>query len=301
MYRNIFISLFALTLTIPSFAQGTRAVGLGGDLAEFDEDANEHAAEKAAQVRYDQHSVERLPIDEQPLPSKDDKNYLNFLLQRVKIFHARGQYPQACADFDLIAQAGYDLMQKKDMAGRSYLACAQKLAEQKDVKKAQHRLEQAKNLIGTVPEMNRCLGSLARLRSETALAKGDIDSAMAEFDQALKLEPDVTDKIKFSAKLTYLARKANQEGDVATTLKAMNAAINYFPDNVEARKLQRQIWFRDNLAKMIGGGVLVLLLLFGIFISMRKISAGKFARIDPDLLPDPDDDDDDDSLDDDDI
>lgn len=289
---KIALCLTLVCLSPLSLAQDTRDLGLGGGVAEFDEDANQRAAEQAEQQHYDQHSVERLPIDEQPLPKADDKNYLPFLLQRVQVYHARGQYPLACKDFDRLSQAGFDLNEKKDMAGRTYLACAQKLAEQKDIDKANQRLKQAKALIGQVPEMNRCLGAIARQQSDSALAKGDLDAAIAAFDRAYALEPDVTDTLKFSANLTYLARKAYKQEDIPKTQQILEAALKYFPNNVEAQELKRQLWLRDNLAMMVGAVALAFFILVGLVILLRRASARKFAKLDPDLLPDVDDDED---------
>ncbi|MFH1811643.1 MAG: hypothetical protein ABIJ09_23080 [Pseudomonadota bacterium] len=272
-------------------AQETRDMDLGGAIMPSESGSSDTAADRVEQ--YIPSAVEELPIEERPTPKADGKDYLPFLWERFKVLHSRGEYLRACDDLETLHGAGEDMASSRDMAGRSYLECARLRAEQKDGERATVLLARSEELIGQVDERKRVVGPLARQRSDAALAKGDLVAAVTAFDEALQLEPDATDRLEFSTRLAILARAAYGREDIAGTEKALAAALKYFPSNMEAQQLKRQLWLRANMGWMVGGSFAGVLLLVVATMLWRRAAAGRYKNIDLDQVPDLGDDDDD--------
>lgn len=273
---------FIATLLTTQVHAQTKDMDLGGAI-NFDEDAEKRAAaEAAAAPRPDR--VEDLPIDQQPLPKADSEEYVPFLWKRALAHHFKGHYQKACDDFDALLAAGVDLEEKKAKAGRTYLACARLKAEQKDVENAQKLLSKSRMYIGDVPEMKRVLGAIARHGSKAALSKGNIEQAVQLFDEALDKEPDATDALKFSADLTYLARNSWDKGDADKAKTALKAALKYFPQNLEAQDLKREMWLSSNLPVLAIVAFLVVIFFVVLWILWRKMRANEYAKLEVENL-----------------
>lgn len=279
--RSVAALVTAMSLAAPvAMAQDTtRDMDLGGAVM-LDESASD---KPVAPPRPE--GVEDLPVEDQPLPAADSPKYVPFLWERAAAFHAKGMYLKACADFDLLAAANEDLSRKAAVVGRSYLACARLKAEQVELEEARALLEKTRRFIGEVPEMNRVHGTIARHESKTALSQGKLEDAIAAFDRASTAEPDATDPLRFSADMTYYARTAYQKEDLPTAHRALAAALRFFPENREARQLERELWVREHFTWMLAAAFAALGLAVLAWLVVRRLGRDRFARTEVDHLP----------------
>jgi hypothetical protein len=204
------------------------------------------------------------PAEDQRLPSSKDPGFAEAAWDRAATRHQRGLSCHASDDLDLLVQVGHPLDKRKALAGRAYLACAVQLIRAGDVDQGTKRLDQARALLGNVPDLNRATGPLLRMEADQALAAGDLAGARRKWDEAAATEPDLTDSSKFGSRLLTAAEAAMERDDLAAARTYLDAARAY-ADTPKAKALARTMDLKESaplygwLAAGAGGLFLVVL------------------------------------------
>lgn len=217
-------------------------------------------------------------------PSQEDEDVHDALVEDPKAF---GRTPeelweqfdnfftdklwlQACARLDRLRELSQPLKKKAKRAGYAYVRCAAIHLKTGNLTRTDNALELSRELIGSDdPDRKPIEADLHRLLAKKALEAKDLSQAMAHFELAAAKYPDKKKEEDASLALTKYARLAYDDGKTQEANEAAKAALNYYPENRDAQKLQDQLGFWGR-AGWILGAILVVMIAGILFATMRK-------------------------------
>jgi tetratricopeptide (TPR) repeat protein len=165
-------------------------------------------------------------------------------------------WPEACARFDQISEEGGSFDEPADAkknAGRAYLACAERAFNAGDFDKTEALIKKSE---ANIPSDDRHKALRRKMQKESykrALANGDLDRAVAGYNQYQASGSDEDQRIWMGEQLAKMSWEAYKLGDKTRLLKTLEQAKKIAPMNSELRKLEDKIDGDENVVSRLVG------------------------------------------------
>jgi len=195
------------------------------------------------------------------------------LFEQFDNFFTDKLWLQACARLDRLRELNTSLKKRKDRAGYAYIRCAVIHLKTGNLSRTDSALELSKELIGDHPDRKPVEADLHRLLAKKALESRDLGQALAHFELAAAKHLEKKKEEDASLQLTKYARAAFDDGRTQEAKDAVDAALNYYPENREAGRLQDQLGFWGKAGWVLAGlGVLAVLGI--LYVTLRRKPEG---------------------------